>query len=88
MNILFWGLTVSLIGKVLVVCGVLFAHAKIKHEHRIDKMVLASFRTEFVITVIGLLLIIFGYFLEIYFYHFADLLSCSLMECARMLDSM
>lgn len=88
MNILFWGLTVSVIGKVLVACGVLFAHAKIKREHRIDQKVLKSFRTEFVITVVGLLLIVFGYFLEVYFYHFADLLSCSLPECAAMLDGL
>lgn len=88
MNILFWGLTLSLIGKVLVALGVLLAHSKIAHEHRIDRQVLRTFRTEFVITLVGLFLIIVGYGLEIYFYHFANLLTCQGTNCAPYLDAL
>ena len=82
MNLLFWGLTIGLIGKILLAIGVLVAHHKIAHEHMIDRAVLRSFRIEFIVTGIGIALIIFGYFLEIYFYHYADLLSCSGAACA------
>jgi hypothetical protein len=85
MNLLFWGLTVSLIGKVLLAAGVLMAHSKIAHEMKIDQAVIHSFKVEQMITVLGLLLILFGYFLEIYFYGFTPLLTCSGAECAAAL---
>lgn len=88
MNILFWGLTISLIGKALLAIGVLLAHHKIAHEHRIDKQVLKSFRTEFVITLIGLLFILGGYLLEIYFYHAADLLLCNGEACVNAIEAL
>lgn len=87
MNILFWGLTVGLIGKILLVIGVLLAHGKIAHEHKIDRAVIKSFHKEKIITLIGLILIILGYLLEIYFYGFADMLNCSGMECAANLGA-
>ena len=76
MNILFWGLTISMIGKVMLAAGVLIAHAEIAHEMRIDRRVLQSFRVEKVLTIMGLLLIVFGYLLEIYFYDFTSMLTC------------
>lgn len=88
MNLLFWGLTVSVIGKVLLAVGVLLAHHKIAHEHRIDRAVLRTFRTEFVITLVGILLIVGGYLLEIYFYHAADLLQCEGTACLRSLEAL
>ncbi|MEX0918174.1 MAG: hypothetical protein WDZ93_03385 [Candidatus Paceibacterota bacterium] len=88
MNILFWGLTLSLIGKVLLALGVLLAHHKIAHEHRIDRKVLRTFRTEFVITLIGLFLILMGYGLELYFYHFANLLTCHGTDCTPYLEAL
>lgn len=81
MNLLFWGLTISVVGKVLVVCSVLFAHSKLAHEHRIDRKVIRSFHTEFVITVLGLILIIGGYFMEISFYQDQNFLTCTTHEC-------
>lgn len=77
MNILFWGLTISMIGKVLLATGVLWAHYEIAHERKIDKEVLKGFRVELILTIAGLLLIIGGYALEIVFYGFAtNMLTC------------
>lgn len=88
MNILFWGLTMGLLGKILLVIGVLLAHGKIAHEHKIDRAVIQSFHKEKIITLIGLFLIIIGYLLEIYFYGFAEMLNCSGIECAANLSSL
>lgn len=87
MNLLFWGLTISLLGKILLAVGVLVAHHKIAHEHQIDAEVLRSFRMEFIVTGIGIGLIVFGYLLEIYFYHAASLLSCTGVECTTYLNA-
>jgi hypothetical protein len=82
MNLLFWGLTISMIGKVLLAAGVLIAHTELAHERRIDNLVLKSFRLERALTVAGILLIIFGYFMEIYFYNFdTTLLTCFGTDC-------
>ena len=86
MNILFWGLTFGLIGKVLLAIGVLFAHGNLAHEHRVDRRVLRSFRIEFVVTVVGLSLILLGFSMEITFFHAADLLSCDGLECGSAFD--
>ncbi len=82
MNLLFWGLTISIIGKVLLAVGILKAHGEITHEHRIDAKVLKSFRLERWLTLIGLFLMVLGYAMEIYFYGFTPLLTCTGSECA------
>ena len=84
MNLLFWGLTVSMIGKILLGVGVLIAHTQLAHEMRIDKLVLKSFRLEHTLTIAGLILIVAGYFMEIYFYNFdTPLFTCSGQECVE-----
>lgn len=88
MNLLFWGLTISLIGKAMIALGVLMAHGKIAQEKRIDKAVIHSFHVEQLITAAGLLLIVLGYFMEIYFYGFTPLLTCSGAECAASVGSL
>tara|TARA_B100000745_G_C20143139_1_gene392043 strand:- start:1818 stop:2093 length:276 start_codon:yes stop_codon:yes gene_type:complete len=82
MSILFWGLTTSVVGKVMLVVGVLKAHGEIAHEHRIDARVLKTFKIERWLTIIGLALIVIGYGMEIYFYGFTPLLTCLGSECA------
>jgi len=82
MNLLFWGLTISVIGKVLLVIGILKAHGQISHEHRIDAKVLKTFQTEKWLSLAGLFLIVVGYALEIYFYGFTPLLTCAGADCA------
>lgn len=88
MNLLFWGLTVGMVGKVLLAVGVLKAHSEISHEHRIDAKVLKTFKLELWITLVGLFLIILGYGLEVYFYGFTTpLLTCTHGECAAALGN-
>lgn len=83
MNLLFWGLTISMIGKVMLASGVLIAHSELAHERKVDQLVIKSFRLERILTVAGLLLIIGGYFMEIYFYGFAtSMLTCTGTGCA------
>lgn len=82
MNILFWGLTIGTLGKVLLAIGVIIAHSGILHEHRIDKEVLRRFRFEHTITIFGVILILVGYFMEVYFYGFTPFLTCSGTECS------
>lgn len=82
MNLLFWGLTVSVVGKVLLAAGVLIAHKELAEERQVDQEVLDSFRVERVLTVAGLLLIVGGYVMEVYFYGFTTtLLTCDGPEC-------
>lgn len=84
MNLLFWGLTVSLIGKIFLASGVLIAHSELAHEKRVDKLVLKSFKLERALTLVGIILIIIGYFMEIYFYGFdTSLLTCFGEECGQ-----
>lgn len=85
MSLLFWGLTISVIGKILVVVGVLMAHSEIAHEHRIDAKVLRVFKTERWITIIGLILIIIGYVMEVIFYGFTPFMDCGFADCAALL---
>jgi hypothetical protein len=87
MNILFWGLTIGVIGKILVVVGVLVAHSGILREHKIDSVVLHRFHLEHTITVLGLIFIVIGYFMEIYFYGFTPFLTCSGAECSAAISA-
>lgn len=81
MNLLFWALTVSMVGKVLLAAGVLFAHHELAREQKIDSRVLRGFKLEYILTISGLILIIGGYFMEIYFYNLIDMLTCFSSEC-------
>lgn len=82
MNLLFWGITISVVGKVLLATGVLLAHTEIAHEGKIDNEVIKSFKIEKIMTVVGLVLIVLGYFMEISFYGFTtNLLTCSNTDC-------
>lgn len=81
MNILFWGVTLGVMGEVLVVLAVLHMHHSLVKEHRIDKKVILSYRQERWLTFIGLLLIVTGYTLEASFYGPTDLFTCSGETC-------
>ncbi|PCI30465.1 hypothetical protein COB52_01580 [Candidatus Kaiserbacteria bacterium] len=62
---LFLGLTLGLIGKVLLGTSVILVHGKITKEKRIDGIVLMEMRREQFIAFLGVLLMIVGYVLEI-----------------------
>lgn len=82
MNFLFWGLTISVIGKLLLAAGVLIAHTELAHEKQVDSLVLKGFKIERVLTIIGIILILAGYLMELYFYGFdLSLLTCFGDEC-------
>lgn len=76
MNLLFWGLTLGTIGKVLLALAVLHMHHTLVREHRVDKFVILSYQQERILTFIGIILIVAGYILEIYFYQPTAMLSC------------
>ena len=82
MNVLFWGLTLSVVGKVLLAIGVFRAHSAVVREQKVDRKVVKSFRAERFNTILGLSLIIIGYALEIYFYSLTHLLTCEGEACA------
>ena len=83
MNLLFWALTVGVIGKILLAVGVLIAHNELAHERKIDQLVLKSFRLEHSLTVAGIILIVAGYGMEVYFYDFISMLTCGGHDCAQ-----
>lgn len=85
MNILFWGLTIGTLGKVLLAIGVIIAHRGLIRERKIDNVMIEIFHREHVITVIGVILIILGYAMEIYFYGFTPFLTCFGEECSAAL---
>ena len=88
MNLLFWGLTISMIGKIMLASGVLIAHGGLAHERKVDSLVLKDFKIERVLTIIGILLIIGGYMMEVTFYNFdTTLLTCEGNECAAAIPS-
>ena len=81
MNLLFLGLTIGVIGKIVLGVAVLRVHNGILHEHKIDNVVLQSIRNEKWVTIAGLSLIVIGYILEVVFYGYTPLLTCDLSEC-------
>ena len=86
MNLLFWGITLGVLGKILVVVAVLHMHHSLIREHRIDRTVLFTYQQERVLTFIGLILIILGYLFEVYFYSPTALFNCQGLECSALLS--
>lgn len=58
------------------------AHMELAKEGKVDDLVLRYFRREYMITAVGIALILLGYFMEIYFYSQTHLLTCIGTECA------
>ncbi|MEX0652319.1 MAG: hypothetical protein WD509_03265 [Candidatus Paceibacterota bacterium] len=68
MDLLFWGLTIGLFGKVLLGVTVIMVHAKIVHEHKVDRAVLKEMRKEKNLAILGIIFMVVGYILEAMFY--------------------
>lgn len=81
MNILFWGLTIGVLGKVLVALAILKVHHIMAEERKIDNRVIRSFALEKTITISGVIAIIVGYLMELYFYGLTSLLTCQGDDC-------
>lgn len=85
MSLLFWALTLGVVGKVMLAIGILKVHYVMAQERSIGERVIHSFRYEMVVTLIGVFLIITGYLCELYFYNGANLLTCSEAHCSATL---
>lgn len=83
MSLLFWGLTLSTLGKVIVVLAVLHMHHSLVKEHRVDRRVILSYHQERILTFIGLLLIVIGYVMEVAFYGPSNYLTCEAGVCTH-----
>lgn len=65
MNLLFIGMTLSVLGKAMLALGVVWVHITMANERSIDDLVVRSFRTELIITLIGFGFIFIGYLCEV-----------------------
>ena len=70
LDLLFFGITIGFIGKVLLGITVIRVHAHIVHERHIDKKVITAMRKEKVFALAGVLFMIIGYLLEIMHYEY------------------
>ncbi|PIP86739.1 hypothetical protein COV42_00735 [Candidatus Campbellbacteria bacterium CG11_big_fil_rev_8_21_14_0_20_44_21] len=68
MNLLFWGLLAGVLGKVIIGLSVVAVHVRIMKEHKLDKKVYHSIRNEKFWGIVGVLLMVAGFFLEIAYY--------------------
>ena len=59
------GHTLDLFGKVLVSYTVIAVHYRFRKEHKVDEAVFKQMRKEQILGIIGIVLIIAGYILEI-----------------------
>ena len=87
MNLLFWGLTMGVVGKVLLGVAVLRVHLGVMREHKIDDAVIKVMKREKWITIFALFLILVGYLMEITFYEFTPLLHCGIGTCGEVFNT-
>ena len=87
MNLLLWGLTIGVLGKLILGIAVLRVHAGIIHEHKIDGVVIKQMKRERWVTVLGLTLIVAGYFMEMTFYGDISFFDCTGEECAALIEA-
>ncbi len=76
MTILITGMTIGLIGKVMLGIAVIRVHMHIATERKVDGDVIRAIEREKYITALAILLMIVGYFMEVfYFVDFSPFLS-------------
>lgn len=86
MNLLFWGMTLSVAGKGLLALGIIWVHVTMATERSIDEEVIKSFRKETIITMVGFTMIFIGYLLEVQALGgFSGMVTCKGPECAALL---
>lgn len=64
-SLTFIGFTIDVIGKILVAYTALRVHYIVREEHKIDKVVFRTMRKEHRLGLIGIGLILLGYFLQV-----------------------
>lgn len=65
MNVEFLGFTLDVIGKILVAYTAIMVHYRFWKEHKVDEAVFTAMKRERIIAIVGIALIIAGYFLQI-----------------------
>ena len=90
MNLLFLGMTLSVLGKGMLALGVVWVHVTMANERSIDDLVVRSFRTELIITIVGFIFIVSGYIIEVSaFGGFGEFANCIGPDCtAAALNSL
>jgi hypothetical protein len=61
----FIGFTLDIIGKVMVAYTALKVHHRVRKEHKIDDFVFKEMHKEGILGVLGIILMIMGYFLQV-----------------------
>ena len=64
-DLIFWAVTLDVLGKIILGVSVIGVHWKIVKEHSIDGAVLKEIRHERNLAIFGILLIIVAYILEL-----------------------
>lgn len=64
MNLEFIGFTLDVIGKIMVAFTAIMVHYRFRKEHKVDERVFRSMRREHLLGIIGIALIILGFFLQ------------------------
>lgn len=88
MDLLFWGLTFGVVGKVLLGITVMMVHWKIVKEHGIDRQVLKVIHRERILALLGIVFITTGYILEVVFYEYTSISICGFVStetCIKLL---
>lgn len=65
-SLLFTGMAISLIGKLIVIAGALIMHGKVVQEKKIDELVLQEYKKEKHVIIFGAILLIIGFLLEVW----------------------
>lgn len=65
MNVEFLGFTLDVIGKIMIAYTAMAVHRRVWKEHKIDKAVFTTMKRERAVAIVGIILIIVGYFLQI-----------------------
>lgn len=65
MDLIFLGKTLDVLGKILIAYTAIMVHHRFRKEHKIDEFVFSEMRKEQVLGVVGIVLIIVGYLLEV-----------------------
>lgn len=72
---LFLGLTLGVLGKVLLGVTVISVHSHIVHERKIDMDVLKEMRRERKLGILAVMLIIAGYTMELFYFNYLSFLT-------------
>lgn len=59
------GRTLTLVGDLLIIVMVLWVHHKLETDKRVDQRVLRSLRQEWLLALVGIVLLVVGYALEL-----------------------